>query len=144
MGYGNTHAKKHTQSRGDSRLIRQDPKSGTIYGFAGAARGNCSFDVTLTSTGQKTFASISGRLIKGPHKKRISTGMTVLLQKDSSSSQDKYYIIHVYTDDDVRTLRKEGELPLLTDDVVFDDGSNTVSNFDDLPPEEEEPDIDDL
>jgi len=144
MGFGNTHAKKHTQSRGEPRLIRQDLKTGVFYAMVGPARGSCAFDVTVISTGLKTFALISGRLVKGPNKKRISSGMTVLLQKDPSSSQDKYYIIHAYTDDDIRTLRKEGELPLLTDDVVFDDGSKTVSNFDDLPPEEEEPDIDDL
>ena len=62
-------------------------------------------------TNQQVQAKLRGTLVKGPKKKLVKTGDYVLIQEDNSTTaDDKYYIIHVYSPDDIKRLRKAGEL----------------------------------
>jgi hypothetical protein len=142
MGFGNTHKKKHTQISGSARsLPYKSEKDGLSYAITGLPRGDCMFDITLVETAKKTWGSIAGSLVRGPNKKRIFGGMYVLVQKDSSSTgKDKYFIVHAYSDDDVRRLRKEGELAPLTDDAVFEEV--VIDSKFDLPENEELDEVD--
>jgi hypothetical protein len=106
-----THQKKHIKNTGSCELIYRCEKDGEHYAVVEAPTGDVRFKVTIHSTNVEAYAKACGSLIKGPKKKRIEKGNLVLLQKDGSNTgEDKYYIIHVYSQDDVKRLRKAGEL----------------------------------
>lgn len=106
-----THQKKHTKNTGGSKELVYRSSEDEHYAVVGAPQGSARFKVTLHSTNEEVTAKARGTLIKGPNKKRIEKDMYVLVQSDSSNTaDDKYYIIHVYSPDDVKRLRKAGEL----------------------------------
>ena len=64
------------------------------------------FEVKLIHNNALTIAKARGSLIKGPRKQRLLKDDYVLLQKDLSTDYDKYFIIHKYSIDDVKKLKK--------------------------------------
>jgi hypothetical protein len=106
-----THKKKHIKNTGSNELIIRSEKNGEHYANVKNPQGNVRFEIIIHSTNIQTIAKARGSLIKGPNKKRIEKGQLVLVQEDGfSTSDEKYYITHVYSQDDVKRLRKAGEL----------------------------------
>ena len=119
-----THQKKHTKNTGSRELIYRSEKDGEYYAYVTKSNGDARFEVTNHSTNVQAIAKARGCLISGPKKKRIEKGQLVLIQEDSASSRDKYYIVHVYSPDDIKRLRKAGELAQIKE--ADDDGAVTV------------------
>ena len=103
------------------------------YAIAKLPAGNSQFRVIPTETGQEVTATIRGSLRRGKDNK-VVPGKLLLLQRDESSSKEKWFITHVYSEDDVKRLRKSGEIVDIKEkevsNVVFVDGStpNIASN----------------
>lgn len=107
-----THQKKHIKRSGAPHreliLTEQDNEQPALVT---GTKGDARFEIKFYRNNLTSIAKARGALIKGPNKQRINIGDTVLIQADDSTSiGDKYYIIHKYTEDDVKKLRKIGEL----------------------------------
>ena len=116
--------KKKNNTKRD--IVFCSDKDNEHYALVGNAKGDGRFEVTIIENNVQTIAKIRGALSKGPQKQRIMKDDTVIIQGNPGSTQDKYYIIHKYSPDDVRRLRKAGELAQIKDDdnectVIFDD-----------------------
>lgn len=142
--HGHTHLSKHKKKTGNSRQLQYRQK-GEEYAIINGDKGNARFEVTIHTTNQAVMAKARGALIKGPNKQRMVKGDMVLIQRDDTSTTsnkascsktlcktqgcacgEKYYIIHKFSEDDVKRLRKAGELAQLIEekeevDIVFDD-----------------------
>jgi len=106
-----THQKKYTKKRHTVKeLLFCSPDEDETYGQIIAAKGDTRFEIRLIKNNATVIGKIRGSLIKGPNKKRINKDDFVLLQKDLSSDNDKYFIIHKYSPDDIKKLKKSGEL----------------------------------
>lgn len=108
MAVGDTHKKKHNKNKGIIKEqirneIGPNEKYGTVMRNLGIYQFECKFLDNST-----TNAVLTGSLIKGPNKQRISVGDFVLLQ--SSIESNKYYIIHKFSPDDKKRLAKNGQL----------------------------------
>jgi len=120
-----THQKKHIKNTSTKELVIKN--NDEEYAEVLNAKGDARFEVKLISNSFTVIAKIRGALIKGPNKQRIEKGSIVLLQKDMATYDEKYYIIHKYTKDHIKSLKKSGELATYTlpeentDNVVFDD-----------------------
>ena len=126
-----THQKKHIKNTGVTRelIIKEENED---YAEIIAPKGDLRFEVKLFGNGQSVFARARTAITRGPNKKRIYPGDIVLVQLDGLSSKtDHYHITHKYSPDDVRRLRKQGEITLKVETgesgVVFDgDGMETT------------------
>lgn len=108
--YGHTHQSKHKKNVGGSNEL-QYRQSGEEYATVNSNKGDARFEITIYSTNQVVIAKARGAISKGPKKQRIEKGDLVLVALDNSTSAgDKYYIIHKYSQDDVKRLRRAGEL----------------------------------
>lgn len=108
--HGHTHKSKHNKNTGGSKDL-QYRQEGEEYATVNGDKGTARFEVTLHTTNQVVMAKARGSICKGPKRQRLEKGDLVLLQQDDSTSTgDKYYIIHKYSPDDVKRLRKAGEL----------------------------------
>jgi len=107
-----THQKKHTKNTyGPRELIYRNEADDENYAIVNASKGDARFEITFYSNNVIAIAKVRGALISGPKKQRIEKGNLVLVQGDNSSTKgDKYFITHKYSDDDVKRLRKAGEL----------------------------------
>jgi len=108
-----THIKKHKQNTckqntGNQPLIIAE--KGEQYAMINKAVGNSKFEITIIKEETTDIAQLPNRFKSGPKKKRIEKGQYVLIQNDDSCTLDKYWIIHVYNSDDVKRLRKAGQL----------------------------------
>ena len=122
-----THQKKHIKNTGGTKELVIKNKD-EEYAELLNAKGDARFEVKLISNGFTVIAKIRGALIKGPNKQKIEKGSIVLLQRDMATYDEKYYIIHKYTKDNIKSLKKSGELATYTlveeetdNNVVFDD-----------------------
>ena len=116
-----THQKKHIKNTGSHELIYRSEKAGEHYAYVTNPKGDARFEVTNHSTNVQVLAKARGCLISGPKKKRIEKGNLVLIQDDGTSNgDDKYYIIHVYSPDDIKRLRKAGELAQIKEEEDTD------------------------
>lgn len=125
-----THQKKHIKNTGGSKELVIRTNSDEEYGEILNAKGDARFEVKLISNGFTVIAKTRGALIKGPNKQRIEKGSVVLLQKDMSTYEEKYYIIHKYTKDNVKSLKKSGELATYI--LAEEDDNNNVVFEDDV------------
>ena len=101
-----THQKKYTKKRHTVKeLLFCSPDEDETYGQIIAAKGDTRFEIRLIKNNATVIGKIRGSLIKGPNKKRINKDDFVLLQKDLSSDNDKYFIIHKYSPDDIKKLK---------------------------------------
>jgi hypothetical protein len=103
-----THTKNHNQrSNSKSELTYADKAIGEEYAEIIAAKGNCRFEARIISTGVTVNVPIRGKLSHGKTKQLISKEDIVLLVPDVS---DGYIINLKYLPDEVKILRKAGEL----------------------------------
>ena len=110
-----THEKRYTKNKNhtgsNKALQHRDESLEEEYATIGNPKGGAQFECTIFSTNVSTIATARGCLCSGPKKKRINRGDLVLIQKDEcTTTKNKYYIIHVYSADDIKQLRKAGEL----------------------------------
>jgi len=123
-----THVKKHQQTKGLKELIIKE--KGQEYAEVTTPLGDCRFECVLLN-GEVIKASITGRLIRGPHKQTIKKEDFVLVEKDISTTETKkYFIVHKYTPVDKTKLAKLGELKTIVIDAaaaILEDG-HEVSN----------------
>jgi translation initiation factor IF-1 len=118
------------------------------YAIAKMPAGNSQFRVIPTETGQEVTATIRGSLRRGKNNKVIP-GKLVLLQLDESSTKEKWFITHVYSEDDVKRLRKSGEIVDIKEkevsNVVFVDDSAPIAASNQESDDEDDQDfIDDI
>ena len=128
-----THQKKHIKRRYNTpkELLLSCPEDGELYGQINSAKGDAIFEVKLIENNLLVIAKARGALIKGPNKKHLNKNDYVLLQKDLSSNDDKYFIIHKYLPDDIKKLRKSGQLSTINNSNDDDNESNPDIIFDD-------------
>jgi len=121
-----THQKKHNKSFTPKELIYRNPKT-QFYATVNKSLGDARFEVIITENNDSVIAKARGRLTGSWHKQRIEKFDLVLIDKDeSTSSTKKYFIIHKYTSDEAKQLKKAGELSHIKEieetksDIVFD------------------------
>jgi|UniRef100_A0A6C0ECN9 hypothetical protein len=119
-----THKKKHIKNNNVSKeLILCSKSDGECYGQINSSIGDARFEVRLIYNNTLITAKARGSLIHGPKKQMLEKNDYILLQKDISSNDCKYYILKKYTKDDVIKLKKSGELVTV---------NNSVNNNEDL------------
>jgi initiation factor 1A len=124
-----THQKKHIKNIGKKEFPIRDPTLGESYATVGEALGDSRWKVKLVD-GRETIASIRGALKSGKNKQRINKGDIVLVQ----SSLDLTTILHRYIPDEVKKLRKLGEIlqteeqTSSTSNIEFEDSDNEPDN----------------
>ena len=120
-----THQKKHIKAiYTNKELLICSEKDDEAYGQITESKGDARFQVKLLKTNVLHIAKARGALIKGPRKQRLLKNDYVLLQKDISSDDTKYFIIHKYSNDDVKKLKKLNELTTICNDDDDDDDDN--------------------
>lgn len=124
--HGHTHQTKHKKNTGSKKEL-QYKQPGEEYATINCDKGDARFEVTIYANNQVVMAKARGSIIKGPGRERLQKGDLILLQQDSSSS-DKYYIIHKYSQDDVKRLRKAGELAQVRESGQDDEVSVVFEN----------------
>ena len=123
-----THQKKHQKKKQPKFLEYTEKEEGEEYGEVISAKSSdARFEVNLIPTTMNIIAKPRGNLIKGPNKKKIEKGTIVLLQRDHTfTAEEKYFIIRVYTKDEVHRLQKSEGFKLFPKDsyVEFNDDVN--------------------
>ena len=119
-----THQKKHIKNINSKELIICNENNGEYYGQITEAQGNSRFLVKIIKSNLIVSAKLAGRIIKGPNKQKIFKEDFILLQKDIYTNDNKYYIIHKYKEDDIKKLKKTGELVFISNDVFNDSESD--------------------
>jgi translation initiation factor IF-1 len=111
-GIGSTHQKKHVKNRytAPKELIFKDKDE--EYATIVASKGDARFEIILFCNNVSCIAKARGSLINGPKRQKINKDDIVLIQKDTSTSDTKYYIIHKYSPDDIKQLKNSGELAI--------------------------------
>jgi len=134
-----THQKKHVQkSKFNKELRFRHEKEGEEYGTIIGEKGDARFECKLLD-GSIVIAKAKGTLSRGPKKERLVLDDFVLLQLDSCTSTKKYYLVHKYSSDDKKSLKKMGELTHYVDkndkkdEVVFEiEDDNTNAEIDNI------------
>ena len=125
---GHTHQSKHKKHTGSNEL--QYREEGEEYAVINGDKGDARFEVTIYSTKQITMAKARGSIIHGPKKQRLSKGDMVLLQRDDcSTASSKYYILIKYSPEEVKRLRKAGELTQIKE---ADEGEAVIVAFENV------------
>ena len=129
-----THKKKHVKNINTTKeLIFCSKPDNEYYGQIIAPKGDSRFEVKIIFNNSIVMAKARGILISGPNKDMIEKIDYVLLQKDISNN-NKYYIMRKYSANDVRKLKKAGELAGINDsniDSNNDNDNNPIILFDD-------------
>ena len=105
-----THTKKHTKNTGSkttSELHFADKTTGEEYAEITAPKGSCRFEARITSTGETVNVPLRGRITSGRHKQLVKKEDIVLLVKDVGEG---YIVEYKYSPEEVKALRKSGEL----------------------------------
>jgi hypothetical protein len=105
-----THTKKHiknTGSRASSELQFADKAAGEEYAEITAPKGSCRFDARIVSTGETVNVPLRGRMTSGRHKQLVKKDDIVLLVKVIGEG---YVVEYKYSPEEVKALRKSGEL----------------------------------
>lgn len=125
-----THQKKHIKNIGKRELPIRDSELGESYATVGDALGDARWKVKLVD-GREAIASARGAIKSGKNKQRITKGDIVLVQ----TSLDLTTILHRYTPDEAKKLRKIGEVLQMVEqnetgatDIQFDDEDEEEAN----------------
>ena len=108
---GDTHLKRHVKNRGrgsgNKELIIPDENDGEELAIVISSLGHYRFKVKLVESGIEHNAKMRGNLIKGPNKQVLRANDLVLLTRDISyTAEDKFYILHKYTESFKKDLIK--------------------------------------
>ncbi len=98
-----------------------------IYGTAGKAAGDGGFSIKCED-GRDRFCRVRGAMKRGKAN-HVSEGDVVLVSL-REYEPDKGDIIHRYTHDEVRRLKKDGHLTLPTDDRKIQEDGPEDDGFD--------------
>lgn len=113
--------KKHIKNRNyknNTRELELGTNDGTTHvAMVADLLGDARFNVICKDKSTKQ-AKARGKIIRGPRKKLIKKNDYVLIEEDTNSTNDKYYIVHVYTQDEIKMLCK------LDDKFNFNDNYN--------------------
>ncbi len=107
---GHTHQKKHnkrTGSNATSELVYANRDAGEEYAVIIGPKGNCRFEARIISTGVTVNVPLRGKLTHGKTKQIIAKDDIVLLVPDVG---DGYIVDSKYKPEEVKVLRKAGEL----------------------------------
>jgi hypothetical protein len=105
-----THTKKHiknTGSKASSELYFADKTAGEEYAEIIAAKGSCRFEARIIRTGEAVNVPLRGKLTQGRTKQLVKKDDIVLLVPNIS---DGYIVDYRYGPEEVKSLRKAGEL----------------------------------
>lgn len=123
--------KKSSNSQPNTELFKQGDEA---YARAYLPAGNGQYRVIFTDSGEEVTAiiKIRGNFRTGKTN-LITNGRLLLVQPDPSSTKRKWFIIYVYSEDNVKFLRKSGEVVDVKEkeisNVVFvDESAPVVSN----------------
>ena len=137
-----THKKKHIKKKQNEFILKID-KEDQEYAEVIAPKGSGRFEVSLIKNNEILNVKLRGTLMYGPNKQRIEKGNIILLHPDSSTTDnDKYFIIHKYSPDDVKRLQKMGELASVVN-INNGEKTNVIFESDVLEKKIEEIKIDD-
>jgi translation initiation factor IF-1 len=120
-----THQKKHNKQPKFKKELRFKNDHNEEYATIISEKGDARFECKLLD-GSITIAKAKGSLSRGPKKERLLVDDFVLLQLDECTSVKKYYLIHKYSPEDKKNLKKMGELALFVDktekqeDIIFE------------------------
>jgi translation initiation factor IF-1 len=124
-----THKKKHIKKKKTNDFILKIENENQEYGQIIGPKGNTRFEVKLIKNNEIFNVKLRGTLSKGPNKQRIEKKDIVLLHPDNSTTDnDKYFIIHKYSNDDIKRLQKMGELA----QINLDDNDPIIMYEDDI------------
>jgi initiation factor 1A len=116
-----THEKKHQKRKETKESIFIESET-EYYGQVIACKGDSRFEVKLVKSNINVIAKVKGSLTKG--RRNIIKINDYVLLDTSIYEQNKYYIIHKYTNDEVKNLKKQGDL---TGFKVLNPPTNTKS-----------------
>ena len=131
--FGLTHQRRHEKNKRDIKPSQlqfpQDDEKYALVTKVGAP--HCT--IQLINTNEEKQASIKGSLKKGKNN-RIFNGDIVIAQPNIGKDQP-YIIIHKYQPDEVRELKKQGEikeLPKSTEpfSITYDNQDDVFTNDD--------------
>jgi hypothetical protein len=123
-----THQKKHVQKSKFSKELRfKQEQYGEEYATIIGEKGDARYECKLLD-GSLVIAKAKGSLSRGPKKQRLIIDDFVLLQLDSCTTAKKYYLVHKYSPDDKKNLKKMGKLTQFNEekeeDIIFDDNDD--------------------
>ena len=117
-----THQKKHVKKRISSNInIYKTDDMEDYAKVIKAVNSDATFEVELIKNNTKIIAGARGSMIKGPNKQKINPGDTILIQKDTSTTKEKYFICYKFSPEDVKRLTKMGELSKMVESVTKDE-----------------------
>ena len=110
MGKDSKSKSNRGTNRSSSELRLRDPDANESYAEVISALGFSSFSVQILNGTQET-AKLKGSMTRGRGFEKVNKNDWVLVFKDpSTTSKEKYYIIHKYSDNEKKNLEKLGEL----------------------------------
>lgn len=138
-----THRKNHEKNKGTNELVFKGENQ--QYADVIEPRGDARF-FCQPLQGSPVLAKLVGSLIKGPKKKYVAKGDFVLLQKDTNTTEkEAYYIVHKYSEEERKNLKKQGELKIINIVKKEDKEKNTTIIIgDDDGVKEEEGEVDEV
>lgn len=105
-----THQKKHIKRKNNDFILKIENEN-QEYAEVIRAKGSSRFEVRVIKNNEIINAKLRGSLSHGPGKQRIEKNNYVLIHLDKTTTDnDKYYIIHKYSSEDIKKLHKMGEL----------------------------------
>ena len=113
-----THQKKHIKRVALNKELQIKQNDSEQYGEIVGEKGDLRFEIKLIKNNALTIAKARKAITSGPRKTRLIKGDIVLLQLDETTTgRDKYFIIHKYSQDDVKQLKKAGELSVIVSEL---------------------------
>jgi len=111
--------KKSSSTTNSRELILRDENScyAIVKGCTGGAPAR--FNVDIINGDDNISVTLRGAL----KNIRVSAGMYVLLLRDENTTEkNKYFINHIYSNNDVKQLKRKGELNIIEEESKEDDG----------------------
>jgi translation initiation factor IF-1 len=120
-----THQKKHIKNNHRQKeLIFCSKDDSEFYGQITAEKGDMRFEVKIIQSNILVIAKATGRFKEGPNRERLNKNDYILLQKDMSTIDNKYYILRKYSLEEVKKLKKSGELAVISNDQCDNENNN--------------------
>ena len=111
--------KKSSSTTNSRELILRDENS--CYAIVKQPTGGAPprFDVDIINGDDNISVTLRGAL----KNIRVSAGMYVLLLRaENTTEKNKYFINHIYSNNDVKQLKRKGELNIIEEESKEDDG----------------------
>ncbi len=114
---------KHRNHNFNTRELELGSNDGSTHiGMITEILGDARFCVICKDKSTKQ-AKARGKIIRGPRKKLIRKNDYVLIEEDTNATNEKYYIVHVYSQEEIKMLCK------LDDKFNFNDNEQSTVLF---------------